>query len=166
MFERFKKIRDAIDAALNYGGLITEVLGFVSEWNAIDEPLDTFTGLKNRLSVVIRAGKAGAAHTATTVDDAIVAQLEKLLQADELITFIAQVIHDHKVTDANQLRLALTVGPHADALAVAAAERGLDWGKLVDVLVQLWGLFESFRKGKSATETTPAPDKFDFQTKG
>jgi hypothetical protein len=129
--------------------LAMELVPLIKEWNDIEEPITIGAGLKARLAVLVRAGKAVTAQTANVDDDALVAQLEKLAANDGLIDFIASVIARYQAANPNGSPAALLAfierPDMQESLAEEAAERALDLGMIMEAIKLIMQLIAMFR---------------------
>ncbi len=68
------------------------LIPLVREWMAIEADWSTVPGIRARAAIIVAAGKVVSQATPSTVDDAIVAQFESLLQNDALVESVAWLI--------------------------------------------------------------------------
>lgn len=68
------------------------LIPLVREWMAIEADWSTVPGIRARAAIIVAAGKVVSQATPSTVDDAIVAQFETLLQNDALVESVAWLI--------------------------------------------------------------------------
>lgn len=155
-----------INFAMNlfkYRDLILQATGLITEFQAVEEPWDTATGLRDRAVVLVKGARIATALTPSPDDDAIVEEVAKFVTNDSLLVFVAGVLQRFRGSTNEAIIQALTDGPEAEKLAEELATQNLEWSKIFAAIKAIMELVAMFQKPTAAGDKV-APGGFDFLT--
>jgi hypothetical protein len=155
----FGRIGQAFAFAQSLGGLVsllshfkdaTKALDLITAYAAVEDPWTTAGGLKARLLIVCDLIDIAAPQTATTLDDAAVAQLRSLAANDAMLGVVAGVLARFfaQVPTATPAAFHEFLNQPAVLQSVheAAVENQFDMGALLqifDLLMKLFAVIKS-----------------------
>jgi hypothetical protein len=175
LFDIIDRMREGLQKVFDLGGtvsLVGSLIVLFRKFSEVESSWGTSAGVKERAEILVQAGELVAAQTETTDDDALVAQLRKLLDNQQLLDAVAWVIGRFTTEvpggDAAALAAFMDRKDITDALSAQAADaQGLSISDIVttvkaiyDLVQLLRGLFGGSTTGANGGSASGNP--FDF----